>query len=151
VTGNSGLPDCSSGVCAFPLGMTGRNAFRQPGYWNTNFGLYKNFKVTERTTLQFRSEFYNLFNHSNYYVQTGALNNISGIPSDIEQVLFTNPNIANLDQNGNLVTTNGGFEFIDAAGRPLTYQIQGKKGSPQGFAGSLGERRFIQFALKLTF
>jgi len=151
VTGNSGLPDCTTGACVFPSNMSSRNAFRQPGFWNSNLGLYKNFKVTERAVLQFRSEFYNLFNHSNYYVQTGALNNISGIPSDVEQVLFTNPSIANVDSQGNLLANSGGFEFVDAAGHPLTYQIQGKKGSPQGFAGSLGERRFIQFALKLTF
>jgi hypothetical protein len=37
----------------------------------------KTFKLTERFNLQFRGEFYNAFNHSNYYITTGNL--------DIEQ------------------------------------------------------------------
>jgi len=28
--------------------------------------MYKNFKVTERFNVQFRSEFFNLFNHTNF-------------------------------------------------------------------------------------
>jgi hypothetical protein len=31
-----------------------------------DWGLYKNFKVTEALNLQFRSEFFNLFNHTNF-------------------------------------------------------------------------------------
>jgi hypothetical protein len=52
----------------FPENMTARNAFRGPGFWNFDAGVYKNFKLGERFTMQFRGEFYNLFNHSNYYV-----------------------------------------------------------------------------------
>jgi hypothetical protein len=33
-----------------------------PGLANTDFSIYKNFKVTERIGLQFRIEFFNLFN-----------------------------------------------------------------------------------------
>ena len=42
----------------------GRNAFRNAGFWNMNFSMYKNFRVTERSKLQFRSEFFNVFNHA---------------------------------------------------------------------------------------
>ena len=45
-------------------GATGRNAFRNAGFWNMNFSMYKNFRVTERSKLQFRSEFFNVFNHA---------------------------------------------------------------------------------------
>jgi outer membrane receptor protein involved in Fe transport len=48
--------------------MLGRNTFRGPGLWNLDAGLYKNFRITEGTTLQFRSEFYNLFNHPNLFL-----------------------------------------------------------------------------------
>lgn len=44
-----------------------RNQFRLPGYWNTDFSINKSFKIGERFGLQFRSEFFNLFNHSNLY------------------------------------------------------------------------------------
>jgi hypothetical protein len=57
----------------FPANMTGRNTFRQPGRWDFNLGLYKNFKLPrEGTSLQFRSEFYNVFNHSNLYADIGS-------------------------------------------------------------------------------
>jgi Carboxypeptidase regulatory-like domain/TonB dependent receptor len=52
----------------FSPSMLGRNTFRGPGFWNLDAGLYKNFRVTEGTTLQFRGEFYNIFNHSNLFV-----------------------------------------------------------------------------------
>ena len=35
--------------------------------------LAKTFKLTERFNLQFRGEFYNAFNHSNYYINAGNL------------------------------------------------------------------------------
>jgi hypothetical protein len=53
-----------------------------PGIANTDFAVYKNFKVKERVTLQFRMEFYNLFNKtqflgnfSNAQNVTASLNN----------------------------------------------------------------------------
>ncbi|HMK30148.1 MAG TPA: TonB-dependent receptor [Terriglobales bacterium] len=56
--------------CHYPSDMTGRNAFRQPGVYNINMAIGKYFPINERFKLQFRTEFYNLLNHSNYYVQT---------------------------------------------------------------------------------
>jgi len=44
-----------------------RNAFRTPGYWNFDAAVLKNFSITETVKLQFRGEFFNLFNHSNLY------------------------------------------------------------------------------------
>jgi Carboxypeptidase regulatory-like domain/TonB-dependent Receptor Plug Domain len=37
-----------------------------PGTIDFDMSFYKNFKVTERTKLQFRSNFYNIFNHTNF-------------------------------------------------------------------------------------
>jgi len=50
-----------------------RNAYRGPGYWNFNFVAAKTFKLTERFNMQFRAEFYDAFNHSNYYINTPNL------------------------------------------------------------------------------
>jgi len=60
--------------CKWPTNMTGRNAFRGPGAYNINLAIRKQFSVTERVKLQFSTEFYNLLNHSNYYVQGGGTN-----------------------------------------------------------------------------
>jgi hypothetical protein len=50
-----------------------RNAYTGPGYWNLNFVIAKTFKLNERFNLQFRSEWYDAFNHSNYYINAGNL------------------------------------------------------------------------------
>ena len=57
----------TSEVGPFPSSSPARNAFRGPGFWNLDAGLYKTFKVTEKYRLQLRGEFFNLFNHSNLF------------------------------------------------------------------------------------
>jgi outer membrane receptor protein involved in Fe transport len=52
----------------FPSTMTGRDAFRAPGFWNMDFAVHKNFNVSERFKLQLRAEAFNVFNHSNLYL-----------------------------------------------------------------------------------
>ena len=53
---------------SWPVGMTGRDAFRSPGWWNLDLGVYKDTKITERVSLQIRGEAFNVFNHANLYV-----------------------------------------------------------------------------------
>jgi hypothetical protein len=68
---DSALPTCTGLFgqgCAYPSNMVGRNSFVGPGNWNLNFGAYKEFPLTERVKLQFRSEFYDLTNHKNFYL-----------------------------------------------------------------------------------
>lgn len=67
----------SSEFGPFPANMTGRNAFRGPGFWNLDAGVYKNFRIGESKSLQLRGEFFNLFNHSNLYL-VGTQTDISG-------------------------------------------------------------------------
>ena len=50
----------------FTFGSLGRNALIGPGLFQFDAGLFKNFKVTERIGVQFRSEFFNLFNNVNF-------------------------------------------------------------------------------------
>jgi len=47
-------------LCRF--GSAGYNILEEPGQRNLDFGLFKNFSVSERFKLQFRSEFFNAFN-----------------------------------------------------------------------------------------
>jgi hypothetical protein len=48
------------------LGTAGRNILEGPGTNLVDFSLLKNIPITERQRLQFRSEFFNLFNHANF-------------------------------------------------------------------------------------
>lgn len=47
------------------FGTAGRNRLRGPGSINFDWGLFKQIPVREGHSLQFRSEFFNLFNHAN--------------------------------------------------------------------------------------
>jgi hypothetical protein len=62
-----------SDVGPFPAGMTGRNAFRGPGYWNVDGGLYKRIRFTEKYSLQLRLEAFNVFNHANLFFDPNQL------------------------------------------------------------------------------
>jgi hypothetical protein len=70
--GVSDFGNCAAGTapgaCIFPSTMTRRNAFRGPGHYNLDLGVYKSFKLTERFRLQLRGEAFNLFNHANMFV-----------------------------------------------------------------------------------
>jgi hypothetical protein len=43
-----------------------RDAVRGPGAWQMDLGIGKRVNLTERTNLQFRTEFFNIFNHPQY-------------------------------------------------------------------------------------
>jgi hypothetical protein len=70
----AGDPSCTSRVANLqPQLLSPRNLFRTPGFWTFDFGLYKSLKLPrEGMNLQFRSEFFNFFNHSNVFVNPGS-------------------------------------------------------------------------------
>jgi hypothetical protein len=49
-----------------PFGNLGRNAFRAPNFEQWDLGISKNFRITEQARLQFRGEFFNVLNHTNF-------------------------------------------------------------------------------------
>jgi hypothetical protein len=49
-----------------PFGNLGRNAFRAPSFEQWDVAADKNFRIWESTQLQFRSEFFNVLNHTNF-------------------------------------------------------------------------------------
>jgi hypothetical protein len=48
------------------VGTLGRNAMRQTGYFNTDFSLRKDFRLTERMGFEVGANAYNFFNHANF-------------------------------------------------------------------------------------
>jgi len=55
-----------------PFGSLGRNAFRAPGLEQWDLGVDKTFAFRERARLQFRSEFFNVMNHTNLGLPTAV-------------------------------------------------------------------------------
>jgi hypothetical protein len=56
----------NSNFCTTGFGNLGRNVFRGPSQQNWDFSLIKNFKITERQSLRFTSDFFNIWNHANF-------------------------------------------------------------------------------------
>jgi hypothetical protein len=65
---NHTLTNTMAPGATWPSSMSGRDAFRAPGWWNLDFGVFKDTKINERFSLQLRGEAFNLFNHANLYV-----------------------------------------------------------------------------------
>lgn len=57
-------PDPNSPVQQF--GTAGRNIAEGPGYANWDFSVFKNIPIAESKEFQFRAEFFNVLNHTNY-------------------------------------------------------------------------------------
>ena len=62
-------------TAANPIGNAGRNIRRAAGIRDVDLGINKNFKVTEGHRLQFRTEFYNLFNSRNFGIPQARIDN----------------------------------------------------------------------------
>jgi hypothetical protein len=49
-----------------PFGNLGRNAIFGPSFWQFDAGINKSFRITEGSSVQFRSEFFNMLNKTNF-------------------------------------------------------------------------------------
>jgi hypothetical protein len=72
------------------FGNLGRNAIYAPTFANVDFAFLKNTRIIELASLQFRVEFFNIFNHPNF-----ALPNFFVSPGSAQQGLITQtPDVA---------------------------------------------------------
>ena len=73
----------ADGTLLSPFGNTSRNPGRTPAYYTTDFALNKNFDTPlEGLKVQFRTEMYNAFNHTNLYLPASGLGGtLGGAPS----------------------------------------------------------------------
>lgn len=123
-TGDAG----SAAACdpaTFHFGNLGRNSLRGPDFRNFDFSIFKTTPITEKVSLQFRAEFFNLVNHPN----------------------FANPFLpgfaADASWNGIDPVTGQGIDYL-----PIS--VTGDVGIGNPFLGGGGPRN-IQLALKLIF
>lgn len=70
-----------------PLGG-GPAQFRGPGFHRMDFSLFKQFQLTERFRMEFRSEFFNLTNHPNFSNPGYSLNGVPAAPGALN---YNNP------------------------------------------------------------
>ena len=111
-----------------------------PGVARADFSLAKNFSITERVKMQFRMDFFNLFNHPQY----------------------NNPNNGNTNGYANIgfsaVNTAGSPAFLDKTGAPTTSlanAVSVANSTPNAVVGQVNadnqRDRQIQYSLRFTF
>ena len=88
----------------WPSNMTGRNAFRGPGFWNVDMSIAKRFPIRETANLEFRAEGFDLLNHHNLFLQE-ATNDVSSNSPGVDAL--GNPTPAILASKGG-IGNNGG-------------------------------------------
>src|SRR3989475_11431021 len=60
------------------IGNVGSNVLRGPRQTNVDFSVIKRFNIGESKNIEFRAEFFNLFNHVNF---ANPISNLNAIPS----------------------------------------------------------------------
>lgn len=74
----------TAGATGTDIGNVGRNVLRGPGQTNVDFSVIKRFAIDETKNLEFRAEFFNLFNRVNF---ANPISNFNAVP-----VTSINPN-----------------------------------------------------------
>jgi hypothetical protein len=146
--GTNGVPPCDpvTGACDyFETGYAsgGRNIFRGPFQSRFDFGLFKNFKLSERFSLKYDAQFFNIFNHPSFDVPSNSVQFVTnfanppifGPPTPQDP---TNTPCLLLPLGPNTVPGSGAFQC-----------------PPKGHLGmiqhTIGSPRFVQMALHLEF
>lgn len=111
------------------FGNLGRNAIFGPKFWSVDFSVTKNTRISEHVSLQFRAEFFNIFNHPNF-----ALPNFFMNPALQD---FGTPGNPNIQPTGNSVN------------QGLITQTPDQAQTNPGLGG--GGPRVIQLGLKVLF
>ncbi len=106
------VPVCVPGPGVFPsnqqvvanpslatYGTLGRNSLRGPGYVNFDLAFSKTTAISERVKIEFRAEFFNLFNHANF-LNPGVVNEGDGVTFNA-----TTGNNINSSQFGQITST----------------------------------------------
>lgn len=107
------------------FGNLKRNSIHGPNFWQADFVMNKRFPITETSNVEFKAEFFNIFNHTNFANPPATLPNALGTGTNQIQ-----------------------------PGQPFTRAAAGTFGilnSTVGRTVGLGTSRQIQFALRVNF
>ncbi len=144
-------PLAFAGPAAGKFGSLGRNGLVVgPGFNNFDFSILKTTRLTERFKVQFRAEFFNIFNHPNFGQPGGLVSVPVCTPSS---VAFNVSSISGQTFPAGTCIPNASFGVISNASsgaiiNPTTF---GRILSTRSPAGDAGSARQVQFALKFIF
>jgi hypothetical protein len=98
--------------CVIGFGNLGRNTYRGPHQQNWDFSLIKNIRVTERQSVRFTADMFNLWNHANF---------ANPAVTDVETALCT-PNVNGCPSNG-LIPNSPFGKIVSTRGVPRLIQF----------------------------
>jgi hypothetical protein len=91
------------------FGNVGRNVLRGTGQSNVDFSIIKRFPLSESKNLEFRAEFFNLFNHVNF---SNPISNFNAVPP------------SSINPNGQITGDSGDFgRIISTSNNPRLIQF----------------------------
>jgi hypothetical protein len=101
--------------CTTDFGNLGRNIYHGPFQQNWDFSLIKNFRLTERQSLRFAADFFNIWNHANF----------ANPPiTDVETTVCTSPGVGSCPASGRLPQDQTPFgKIIQTVGTPRLIQF----------------------------
>ena len=120
------------------FGNVPRNFLRGPHFTEFDMVLSKKFRITETANLEFRTEVFNLFNHTNFSIPGSTLNN--ALPT----VAFAS-GIYSINSGAGVIQPGQSYSFASSG------QTFGLLRSTISKDVGLGTSRQIQFALRLNF
>jgi hypothetical protein len=138
--GTNGVPPCdpTTGACDyFETGYAagGRNIFRGPFQSRWDFGVFKQFKLSERLSLKYDAQFFNIFNHPGFDVPNNSIEFVTNFKNP---PIYSNACVPLPVNPPNVGPGQGAFLC-----------------PPKGHLGmiqhTIGSPRFIQMALQLEF
>jgi hypothetical protein len=102
----------TAGATGTDFGNVGRNELRGPRQANVDFSIIRRFLITESKNLEFRAEFFNLFNHVNF---ANPISNLNAIPSSGGSIDPNTGQIINPGDFGRIISTSNNPRFIQFA------------------------------------
>jgi len=79
-------PNALAGDVGTDIGNVGRNALRGPGQSCVDFSVLKRWPIRESSSLQFRADFFNLFNHANRNNPISDISTVSATGGSVDTV-----------------------------------------------------------------
>ena len=101
-----------AGAQGTDIGNIGRNVLRGPRQTNVDFSVIKRFRLGEATSVEFRAEFFNLFNHVNF---ANPISNLNAVTSSGGAINSNNGQIINPGDFGRIISTSNNPRLIQFA------------------------------------
>ena len=111
-----GIPSSGGAATAsapgFDIGDVGRNCLRGPRQVSLDFSLAKSFPMSESQAFEFRTEFFNLFNHPNF---ANPISNLNAFVASGGKIDPTTGQVLNAGSFGRIISTSNNPRIIQFA------------------------------------